>query len=487
VGSFDELNGLPCEVGTPNAGTVSLVRNSITGVESILCVPTNGTLQSAATLQPGEIDPTLTDPALYAWMNPPGRDDLNIVAEYHRYLEPSADTRYQRFNDNLVYEIHIARGPSSLADVVTYKIRFTTHPGAHTSPGSAGSQPSQLPSVPARGAEALDALTGTTQTFTVTKVVGNNSAVIAQDVSTMYPNIGPEANLIRGGTPYETAAEADTHSLTGGGNVWAGPRADAEFAPLGELRDVVNLFGTNHAEDSFHGFNSLDVALQIPTTQLTSDGTIPSSSSTANDLAVWTSVAVVVPALDGTPTEVQIARAGQPLFDDLFIGDQDKSTYLSSTPTDDAANLVGYFDNPILVRDAAAVQAYSNSGGPSPPLAVCNIENGGPPETNRVADEAPVFNLTVFGGNQLINPISTFGDVLRVDPAMPASTGWPDGRQLTDDTAAKMTQLVLCTLTNASVNAANPIPAGYFGTDPTTPVNAMPFAPPPYTYVNSGH
>jgi hypothetical protein len=395
--------------------------------------------------------------------------------------------------------IHIARGPSSLADIATYKIRFTTHPGAQVSPGALGSNPSSLHGVPAAGGEALDALDGTSQTYTVTKVVGGNSTVIAHDVSTMYPDVGPQADNVAHGVgseaAYETAAEADAHSTSDGGNVWAGPRADAEFGPLGEVRDVVNLFGAQHKQDSFNGFNSLDVALQIPTGLLMSGGTIPTSSSTATDLAVWTSVSVVVPDLDGTPTEVQIARAGEPLFDDLFIGDQDKSTYLSGTPTADNANtdpLKNYADNPILARDAQAVSAYAAGH----PLHVCNIQNGGtlPPLSNRLSDIAPVFNLSVFGGAQNVNPIATFGDVLRIDPAVdtsvngpPLGTAWPNGRLLTDDTSRVMISMTLCTLTNAGVNASTPFPAGYFGTDPTTPVSVMPFAPAPWTYVTSNH
>jgi len=152
----------------------------------------------------------------------------------------------------------------------------------------------------------------------------------------------------------------------------------------------------------------------------------------------------------------QVSRLGLPLINEAVIGLQDKDRWNRATPADDAPIFAAYFDNPIAARDADAVGYYGSSG----PLSVCNIQNGGPPLTNRIADIVPVINLSVL--NSSYQAITSVGDVLRVDLGTKLQD-FPNGRRLdtsgtgnfeTVDIVDTMIKMLFCTLTNASVNAS---------------------------------
>jgi hypothetical protein len=154
----------------------------------------------------------------------------------------------------------------------------------------------------------------------------------------------------------------------------------------------------------------------------------------------------------------RVSRLGIPLINETVIGLQDKDFWNRTDPEDDAPIFGAYFDNLIAARDAQAVGYY----GTGAPLNVCNIQNGGPPLTNRLADLVPVINLAVDGLHTMAKgqAITSVGDVLRVDLGMPMSD-FPNGRRLVAgqnyesvDVVDTEIKLLFCTLTNAAVNTA---------------------------------
>src|SRR5215207_9296855 len=68
-------------------------------------------------------DPAADNTDLYAWVE---GSNLVILANYIPLEEPAGGPNFHQFSDDVLYEIHIARGPSSLEDAVTYQIRFNT-------------------------------------------------------------------------------------------------------------------------------------------------------------------------------------------------------------------------------------------------------------------------------------------------------------------------------------------------------------------------
>ncbi len=470
VGSFDTLAELPCQVGTPKVGKVTIARNPNTGVQSILCVPDDGSpLQSTATLQPGMVDPSLADPTLFAWVTPTLHNNLNVVAEFHRFLEPT-EARTQNFNDNLVYEIHIARGASSLADLVTYRFRFTTPPATQV-------DPADLNQPPGGGKEPLEGLTGRKQTYTLTKISGGTSSTVAAGAKVAPPNLGPRAFFFQKGLSSEVTytdpfAAEFLASLTGGGRVWAGPRDEAAYADLGALHDSVNLRAQGTAKDSYAGYNSLDVALEIPAGQLTSTGSPVTTNvpDDANTLGIWMSVSVPLTDVSGNTVNVQLARSGMPMFNKLLIGEQDKALYASSTPASDAANLGADILNPVLVRDAEAFNFY---GGPAP----------APFKSNR-ADILDVFNIKDFPSPNA-HHIATVGDVLRLD--LGVDTAFPNGLAIPSATADRLgTDYTDVLVSYILTETLATVHDGVIHNDANY-LAAMPWAALPWTYSNTSH
>src|SRR5579871_2763752 len=74
------------------------------------------------------MDPAADNTDLWAWVKPGTHDLLYVVASYNPLEEPSGGPNFHKFSDDVLYEVHIARGGTSLADVVTYQFKFSTTP-----------------------------------------------------------------------------------------------------------------------------------------------------------------------------------------------------------------------------------------------------------------------------------------------------------------------------------------------------------------------
>jgi hypothetical protein len=439
-------------------------------------------------------DPTADNTDTYAWVNANG--NLVVVANYIGLELPEGGPNWASFSDEVLYSIHLTHG-DSLDDAIRYDIQFHTKPYPYTAPN--------MPkAVPAGGQEFFAQLSGGgafNQTYTVTKVSGGQSKVLspAGGFTVPPPNVGPTTNevtngfTIASGMTYESfwvdSGKAVGTLANGEGQVFAGPRDDPFYVDLGavfdlaQVRPVLGLLkGQNLAggtgtqkvcstctpRNSIQYMNVHSIVLEIPG-QVANLGTaVTAGPSVAQTVGVWASASrrkVEVLRGGGYNDSYgpwrQVSRLAIPLVNETIIGLQDKDYWNRTTPKDDAPIFAGYFDNIIAARDAQAVGYY----GSGAPLNVCNIQNGGPPLKNRLADIVPVINLTVL--NPAYN-FQTVGDVLRVDLGTKMAD-FPNGRRLVTgsnvesvdvvDTEVKM---LFCTLTNASVNAA--LPPNTFGT-----------------------
>jgi hypothetical protein len=475
IGNFDSLDDRPCAVGTPRQGKLDIARNANTGVQTLLCVPDSGVpLESTAQLQPGVVDASALDPALFGWVTQTTHAKVNIVAEFHRLLDPTADSRLQRFNDNLVYEIHVARGGTSLADVVTYRLRFTTPAAPIVDPADQGSPPGG-------GKEPLDFLTGRVQTYSLTELrPGVSPVTIASGVPVAPPNLGQKAfdiyKFFHPGTAqpaYNDAFAAEFITTgTNGIRVWAGPRDEAEYADLGALRGGLQFRAQGTAKDSYAGFNALTVVLEIPAGQLTTTGSPVFAASDVNTLGLWASTSVPVEDVLGNTVNLQVARAGQPMFDELFIGEQDKRLYASTQPDDDVLNLANFILNPVLVRDAEAVGGFY-------PLntAPANLKFGR-------ADVIDVFNIKNFPTTGAHN-INTIGDVLRVD--LGVDNSYPNGRPIPGGATATLPADAPDLLYSLLLfQLSSPVSDGVVRNDASY-LSGMPWSPLPWSYLTTSH
>ena len=175
-------------------------------------------------------------------------------------------------------------------------------------------------------------------------------------LSVAPPNMGPKS------TPnYEaTLGQPSVFTLANGWRVFAGPRDDAFYFDSAATFDTLNfrapapvLSGSAdtgpggtypNAVDGFAGYNISLIAIEMPITAVTSDGTMPTSSTAANaKIGAWASTLrqlVTVRPSPGDPVNygeyVQVDRVGNPLTVEALIPLPMKDYWNRSAPADDA-------------------------------------------------------------------------------------------------------------------------------------------------------
>lgn len=418
-------------------------------------------------------DPAADNTDTYAFVN---GSNLVVVADYIGLELPEGGPNWAKFSDDVLYEIHIARGGTSLADVLTYQFRFTT--AAPVAANQNASPPLTLPNT--GGIEFFSQLTGSGafgQTYTVTQLTNgaNPTVITSAPVPVPWPNVGPETNAVAYNPALPTTAGAyEAHwvnsgtgpaigSLVGGGSVFAGPRDDPFWVDLGAIFDLAQLRPVANAgvasRDSLAYTNVHAIVLSVPLTTV-NGGTAPTPGATgaaaaAQTVGVWASASrrkSTIRRRSGVDSSygpwVQVSRLGQPLINEAVIGLQDKDAFNHTTPADDVSNIAGYLLNPILVRDAQAINFYA-TGGPLEGTSCDTAQTHGSALESGRMDIVNVINLSNSG-------ITSIGDVLRVN--LGAASGYPNGRLLTDPTTDVILGLVLCGASNAGalVGAAGP-------------------------------
>ncbi|HZR81342.1 MAG TPA: DUF4331 family protein [Candidatus Binatia bacterium] len=423
------------------------------------------------------IDPCIDNTDTYAWVEPGTHDKLYVVFNFLPLHEPGQGNQQIGPCEDVLYEVHIARGTGLLRDAVTYQIKFDTTPAPRVDP----SDPSK-PLTLMDGRELLDQISGRVQHYTVTKVEHGTRQVIGRDLSLSPANVGPQTDRLAYGIPaldpscsaFQGYDSGDPTSRTVGcyneafsarfihplgnngseGRVWAGQAADFYYLDEKGIFDVINLAGdpassfvkingtrvqvpgarqTPQAENVFTGFNLFSIALELPTPKLTGTGALPAHDGTPGDdtlLAIHVSESrPLIRILSKERYEkdrefgkyVRVGRNALPLFNAGLVGVQDQEKYLRSDPVDDFANFGTYVLNPILVRDVEALGIYKALGVDEVPDSL---------KFNRL-DLLRIVNLDDIpfpGAHHVPLEPGKVGDVLRVDMAIDSS--FPNGRPI---------------------------------------------------------
>src|SRR3954454_12647169 len=229
-------------------------------------------------------DPVADNTDTYAWRT--GNNTVTIVTNYVPGESPAGGPNFYEFGDDVLYEIHIDNDGDAKPNI-TYQFRFNTsvlNPDTFLyNTGPIGS--------------LTDPAWNRRQRYTVTKVVHSGSTdtptVIGNNLRCPPCNIGPRS------TPnYRDLAKAAVNSLPNGGQVFAGQRADPFFVDLGSVFDLgtlrpfesLHLIPTANAKgvDSLKNSNVHTIAIRVPISQLTRDGSQPSDPAAAKAvLGIW--------------------------------------------------------------------------------------------------------------------------------------------------------------------------------------------------------
>ncbi|MDP9171315.1 MAG: DUF4331 domain-containing protein [Acidobacteriota bacterium] len=254
-------------------------------------------------------------------------------------------------------------------------------------------------------------------------------------LSVAPPNLGPKS------TPaYEaTFGQPSVFTLANGMRVFAGPRDDAFYFDSGATFDTLNfrapapiLTGAADtaaggaafpaAVDGFAGYNISLIAVEMPISMLTSDGTVPTDPAKANaKVGVWASTLRQIVTVRPSPSMdinygqyVQIDRVGNPLTVEALIPLPMKDYWNRSQPSNDQ-QFAQFIGNPFF----ASGVLNGVFGLKVPPAPRSDILGVYVPDITRI-------DLTI--------PPTPMANQNRLGPLGGDNAGWPfGGRRPIDD------------------------------------------------------
>jgi hypothetical protein len=409
---------------------------------------------------------------LYAFVSPDSPDSVTLIANYVPLQGPDGGPNFYEFGDDVLYEIHIDNDGDGDADV-TYQFQFTSE---ITNPNTF-----LYNTGPILGLE--DPNWNRRQTYAVTRVDQDRfPKLLASGVPCPPCNIGPLS------TPnYPSLASGAVVSIAPGTRVFAGQRAEGFYVDLGAIFDLGdlrpfeqdhNMFGLTNTGlgqmakgvNSTAGVNVHSIAIEVPISDLTRNGSIPSQVTDPSAvLGVWTTASrQKVRIFGGTPSNfggapsnfggapsnfgrangfdldvgphIQVSRLGNPLFNEVLIPLGTKDYWNSQPPVADS-QFASHVANPELAGLLPVLYP-----GVFPNLAAYN--KTGAARADLLAILLTGIPTGVVPGFQNYTG-STQADMLRLNVAIPPTTsgisnlgliggdagGYPNGRRVFDDVA----------------------------------------------------
>jgi Domain of unknown function (DUF4331) len=395
------------------------------------------------------LDPSANTTDVYAFVDEDnGQKSLVVALGVYPHQEPGIGPNKYNFDDNVLYEIHIATGNDVAAGRATfsYQFRFTTR---------FKNQNTILQSYLGVVENVDDAKQNLTQTYTVTKVDHrtNRETVLGTGVvppnnqgnATPFYNQGDNGeNPAREGVATFAALDRYTQqsiSELGNGYVaFAGQRDDGFYADIQSIFDLLKL--RNPGKDSQGGFNLHLMALEVPIAELGGDQQIAGVYATTSRKSVR--VLNDKHATKNNGQFVQVARQGNPLFNEGLVAIADKDLYSRTSPTDDQQLFRKYAEQPELAMLINAL-VFKSTVAPEnnrtdiagiyiPDLIKVDLSTpgvrfaGGGPDHPTNPDDPGFSRLSIFRRDVLQSNIQ---DPFKNGGLIPG--GWPNGRRFGDD------------------------------------------------------
>jgi len=370
-------------------------------------------------------DPVADNTDVYAFQSPDAPNKTTLVANWIPFEEPAGGPNFFKFGDDVLYQIHVDNNGDAVPDI-TYEWRFTTHvQNSNTFLYNTG---------PITSIDDPDF--NIRQSYTLTKIQNGRRVVLGSDLPTPPVNIGPRS------TPNYPALAAQAVKdlpVDGGIKAFAGQRDDPFFVDLGSAFDLLGLRPFNQAHaiplptengvDGVGGFNVHTVALQVPTSELTGNGSpIIGVYSQTKRLQVR----ILQNGVPGTPpTErgrwVNVSRLGMPLVNELVIPLGKKDKFNNSNPVNDA-QFLPFVQDPEPAR-LIPVLYPGITVPPAPRSDLVAIFLTGLPGLNMPANVRPSEMIRL---NTSIPPVAP-GQENRLGVLGGDNAGFPNGRRLKDD------------------------------------------------------
>ena len=377
-----------------------------------------------------------------------GHKYLTTALAVYPHEEPGVGPNKYNFDDDVLYQIHVATGPDLAAGRATYsyQFRFAT---------KFRNRKTILQSYLGVIHDVGDAAQNLIQSYTVTRVDHRTGAVEALGTGTVPPNnqgnATPSYNQdddgeqpARGGVATEAELDRFTSQsiseLSDGYIAFAGQRDDGFYGDIQAIFDLLTLRGPGKAVDSQGGFNVHTMALNIPLDEIGGDRQVVGVYATTSRRRV-TILSAKKRVLEGD--FVQVARQGNPLFNEGLVALEDKDLYSRTSPTRDSDLFRKYAERPEL---AALINALVFHADVAPTTNRTDIAGIFIPDLIKVDLSTAPARLAGGGGSDPVNPddagfsrLGIFGgDVLtsQIQPGFGGGVvpgGWPNGRRFGDD------------------------------------------------------
>jgi hypothetical protein len=378
-----------------------------------------------------------------------GRKSLVTALGVYPFEEPGIGPNKFNFDDDVLYEIHVATGRDVAAGraTVSYQFKFET---------KFKSQKTILQSYLGVIKNVDDAAQNLTQFYTITKVNHQTGSESLLGRGVVPPNNQGNAtpfynrdnngeNPARDGVA--TEAELDRYTrqtimrLDGGYVAFAGQRDDGFYGDIQSIFDLLRL--RNPGKDSQGGFNLHLMALAIPMEELGGDQQIAGVYATTSRRR-FRILADGLARTEPFGDWVQVARQGNPLMNEGLVALEDKDLYSRTHPSVDRVLFRKYAERPELALrlnqlvfepDIPGIETGRTdiAGIFIPDLIKVDLSTGparlagGGKDHPTNPDDPGFSSLGIFGGDTLVSQIQPgFGK--GVVPG-----GWPNGRRFGDD------------------------------------------------------
>jgi Domain of unknown function (DUF4331) len=280
-------------------------------------------------------------------------DRLVMSMSAQGFQNPDNGPSYYKFSDSVVYRFNInnQRNLDGRADIVVDFVFHTTLRPNPTFVSYFGTL---------KGIDDPGIFLYQTYTVVIRNMNTGQATYISTDqhghaLSVAPPNMGPKS------TPaYEaTLGQPSVFSLTNGWRVFAGPRDDAFYFDSGATFDTLNFRAPSpvltgsadsgaggtypSAVDGFAGYNISLIAVEMPISAATVDGSVPTSSSSSTaKIGAWASTLRQQVTVRPSPNDplyfgdyVQVDRVGNPLTVEALIPLPMKDYWNRSEPAGD--------------------------------------------------------------------------------------------------------------------------------------------------------
>ena len=377
-----------------------------------------------------------------------GRKYLTTALAVYPHEEPGIGPNKYNFDDDVLYEIRVATGNDVSKGRTTYAYQFkfeTSYRNRNTI----------LQSYLGVIADVGDASQNLIQKYTVDRVDWRTRQTTRLGSGIVPPNnqgnATPKYNRNDDGEQPAKDGVASEHELDvytaqsvseleHGYLAFAGQRDDGFYADVQAIFDLLKLRGPGQAVDSQGGFNVHTMVLNIPIEEIGGDHQIVGVYATTSRRRVK----ILGPENDlGLGDFVQVARQGNPLFNEGLVAIKDKDLYSRTSPQVDASLFRKYAMTPELAALINALVFGSNvapttnrtdiAGIFIPDLIKVDLSTGparlagGGSMHPSNPDDAGFSRLSIFGGDTLTSSVQPgFGG--GVVPG-----GWPNGRRFGDD------------------------------------------------------